>query len=223
MDYPKEVFPQWAGGEPTETGTFTGHAQEFPTHPAGAWSTTAQRSGHVHGAGRYSFYDGGPGTYIQAHGESWSPWSEHAADFSAWIWLGRRATGKLVETGSRKRRPPRLVSVCIDTVTARLDVAAKASRRRLPADERRAAWWRLAVARQLRQIRGGSPRRSALDASKPLRLDMVPAGDLGLVIERAGDGIRGLDLYDRPRPAGWPAAPLPLFSVTCATRSRRRR
>ena len=39
--------------------------------------------------GQVLFYDGGPGTYLQAHGDAaWQGWGETRRECSAWLWIG---------------------------------------------------------------------------------------------------------------------------------------
>ena len=91
LNYPREAMPQWAGGEPMERGQFTASNKSFGFSQWGAILDGPRAIGMFQ-CGRALFYDGGPGTYLQAHGDAaWQPWGETRREFSAWLWIGMRS------------------------------------------------------------------------------------------------------------------------------------
>ena len=88
MDYPREEFPLWAGGEPLQQGAFQDTKQ---SHNCPTWGLVHDgRNGiGMFQCGQALFYDAGAGTYLQAHGDAaWQEWSDLERQFSAWLWIG---------------------------------------------------------------------------------------------------------------------------------------
>ncbi|MFI5379025.1 MAG: DUF6259 domain-containing protein [Tepidisphaerales bacterium] len=215
LNYPGNAMPQWAGGEPLAEGRFQGALKSFPQSQWGVIHDGTNGVG-MFGCGQVLAYDGGKGTYLQAHGDTvWQDWSQTRREFSAWIWAGtspqpavavREAT-KLSPGGGR-------VSVVVDAVHAHTEAA----RRQLEGSaiaERQQSWWRVQGARQLEDQGRLEDVVRVADGQKLAGWTTLSAGDLGLILERAQAGIRVLSLFDSANDLKLvPARPEPLFAVT---------
>lgn len=207
MDYPREEFPHWAGGEPLQQGTFEDTKK---THSCPTWGLVHDgRNGiGMFQCGQALFYDAGAGTYLQAHGDvAWQEWSDLERRFSAWLWIGADEDPSLaVQRASRDAPVPTQVTVSVTSVRAKIDAAQT--------NGGASAGWQVDAAEQL-ESQGRL--REALDVVSgrvPAGWTVVSAGDLTMVLERTDDGIRLLNLCDsrnRQRLAG--PQPLPLFSL----------
>ena len=85
LNYPGKLMSNWAGGEPLAEGNFEATHKSFPQSVWGLVHDGTNGIGMFQG-GQVLLYDGGEGTYIQAHGDSaWQEWSDLQREFSACI------------------------------------------------------------------------------------------------------------------------------------------
>ncbi|MCX6905378.1 MAG: DUF6259 domain-containing protein, partial [Verrucomicrobia bacterium] len=215
LNYPGRALPLWAGGEPLVEGRFTATMKSFSEPQWGVVHDGTNGVGMFQ-CGQALVHDGGGGTYLQAHGDSaWQDWSETRREFSAWLWIGSspRPVDSVRETAQKSSEAGRW-TVTVDTVQARLESV----RRQLAATSdapRARSWWRVQGARQLEAQGRLEEAVSVAEGKKPTNWTTLQAGDLGLILERAPDGIRLLDLFDSARDQKFaPPKPLPLFAVT---------
>lgn len=214
MNYPGAQLPRWAGGEPLAEGQFKSSQQSLPQS---AWGMVHDGTNGVafFQAGQVLIYDGGAGTYLQAHGDSaWQEWSGTQRDFSAWIWVGSDPRPvEAAQNAVQSFAMPAKAVVTVDTLRARLDRERESLRAKEPV-QRKAAAWRWHGARQLELAGNYAAAAEVLDGKKPDRWTILEAGDLALILENAGDGVRLQSLFDQlqAQDLSSPAA-LPLFSL----------
>lgn len=211
-----DELPQWAGGDPVQKGGFEGvdkalRFREWAAMHDGHNAIAMLRSGDMQiydGKGRY-------GPYLHAHGsEAWNPWNGLERHLSAWLWIGSDADPLQRIAGAAKSLPIQAsVRVTVGRVQTRLE-RARAELTREVGDALRLARRHLAVAERL-DVKGRF--QEALDAVEgrlPPWLQIVEAGDLGLLLEQTPKGIRALQLLDSGTGVDLMGPqPLPLFSI----------
>jgi hypothetical protein len=215
MDYPRETFPRWAGGEPLQAGQFQDTKKSFP---CAQWGVV--HDGH-HGFGMFDggqvlLYDGGSGTYIQAHGDAaWQAWQDLHKEFSTWLWIGASDDPALaVQALGRTPRSARRVLVSTGLVRARIEAAARQWETAQP-EERPRLWWQRRATDQL-ESQGRLKEAVALaEGRTPTGWTVLQAGELGTTFETTSNGIRLLGLVDTVTGQQLAAAtPVPLFTIT---------
>lgn len=214
LNYPDEAFTRFAGARPEATGELSASKKSTSFSDWGALADGENAIGMFR-AERILVYDGrgGHGTYLHAFGNAaWSSFSGTRRDLSAWLWIGSdkdplaaiRSAAEAAPTDAR-------VTVAVGRVNRRL-AELRDQLATLGGQPRRQAWWRLAAAEQL-QARGRF--QDALDAADgrlPANWASLVSGDLGVALERTGDGMRLLQLADLGRQRQLLASkPLPLF------------
>ncbi len=212
MDYPAELFPQWAGGEPPQQGTFQDTGK---THGCSPWGLVHDgRNGiGMFGCGQVLFYDAGAGTYLQAHADAaWQEWTGVEQRYSAWVWMGThddpaaavQATALAVPRAAR-------VAVTVDRVRARIE---EATRRVAGGDHAAETVWPLQAAEQLERQGRFQEALALLDGEVPQNWRVMTAGDLTLALEHREHGIGAVLLIDtRNRQPLIAEQSLPLFSL----------
>ncbi|MGM0490593.1 MAG: DUF6259 domain-containing protein [Planctomycetota bacterium] len=215
--YPDDAFPRWAGAAPKSTGKVTGDGK---TRRFSDWAALVDGRNAIAmlRSGRLVIHDGrgGYGTYLHAFGDlAWKGFEGTQRRLAAWLWIGaaeeplaaiRKAAATVPTDG--------LVKVTVDTVRDRLAELEKEVDE-LDAEAARRAWWRLATARQLESQGRFKEAMAAVDGQLPDEWVSLSAGDLGLMLERAGTGFQLLQLADLDRRQSLLAtSPLPLFQVT---------
>lgn len=122
LNYPREAMPQWAGGEPMERGQFTASNKSFGFSQWGAILDGPRAIGMFQ-CGRVLFYDGGPGTYLQAHGDAaWQPWGQTRREFSAWLWIGiAPQPAEAIRAAAARLPTASQVTVTVRTVRERIE------------------------------------------------------------------------------------------------------
>lgn len=215
MDYPREDFPRWAGGEPLQQGEFKDTKK---THPCPQWGVVHDGKTGIgmFRCGQVLFYDAGPGTYIQAHGDAaWSPWSDTRREFSAWLWLGTADDpARAVQTAAKAASTAARVVVSTDAVRAKIEAAVRQIESDGPG-RRQQEWWRIEGARQLEAQGRLDEAVQVAEGKVPPAWTLLSAGPLTIVLERTEGGIRVANLFDSE--AGQrlvTSHPLPLFSIT---------
>ena len=215
LNYPGKAMPRWAGGEPLVEGRFEGKMKSFSEPQWGVIHDGTNAVGMFR-CGQVLLHDGGGGTYLQAHGDAaWQEWSGTRREFSGWLWAGTDPQPVLAmrEIGKHTAGAGRL-SVAVDTVRAHIQ-GVRSQIEAAPAPQRQQAWWRVQGARQLEAQGRFEEALRVADGQKPAGWTTLSAGDLGLILERAPEGIRVLTLFDSARNTKLvPARPLPLFAMT---------
>ncbi|MGA2259697.1 MAG: DUF6259 domain-containing protein, partial [Thermoguttaceae bacterium] len=166
--------------------------------------------------GQALLYDGGPGTYLQAHGDAaWHGWNETRRQCSAWLWIGA-ATQPVAAIRTAMANLPISAEVTVTTALVRehLETAAR-DVDRLPPLQRQAGWWRTAGAEQLEAHGRFAEAMQAASGEQPSGWNVLTAGNLGLILRKAEGGIRLASLYDVASCRQLLAPkPLPLFELT---------
>ena len=131
-------------------------------------------------------YDGGPGTYLQAHGDAaWKGWSETRRQCSAWLWIGSAAQPVAAVRAAVANLPTSAqVTVTTTAVREQLEKAAR-DLDRLPPPQRQAAWWRTAGAEQLEAQGRFAEAMQAASGQQPTGWTVLTAGNLGLILQQA--------------------------------------
>jgi len=215
LNYPREAFPRWAGGEPLLQGEFQA---TMKSHSSAQWGVVHDgRNGvGMFQCGQALFHDGGGGTYLQAHGDAaWQEWSDTLTEFSAWLWIGTSDDpARAVQAAAQAHAGAGRVKVSTTAVRARIEAVAK-ELDDAGSPRREQAWWRVQGAEQL-EAQGRLEEALQVAAGQaPPGWNVVSAGDLSLILQRNEDGIRVLDLFDsRLRQRLVTSKPLPLFSIT---------
>ncbi len=215
LNYPREAMPQWAGGEPMERGQFTASNKSFGFSQWGAILDGPRAIGMFQ-CGRVLFYDGGPGTYLQAHGDAaWQPWGQTRREFSAWLWIGiAPQPAEAIRAAAARLPTASQVTVTVRTVRERIE-RARSELAALPLAEQRAGWWRIAGAEQLEAQMRFEEALQAASGKPPAGWTALSAGDLGLALQRAEGGVRLASLYDSSSRRQLLAPQvLPLFDLT---------
>ncbi|MGA2496964.1 MAG: DUF6259 domain-containing protein [Tepidisphaeraceae bacterium] len=215
LNYPGNVMPQWAGGEPPAEGRFQGTLKSFPQTQWGVIHDGTNGVG-MFGCGQVLLHDGGKGTYLQANGDTvWQEWSQTRREFSAWLWVGTSPQPAAAVREAAKGSPSGgRLSVVVDAVHAHTEAAVK-QLVGSPLAERQQSWWRVQGARQLEDQGRLEDAVHVADGQKLAGWTTLSAGDLGLILERTQRGIRVLNLFDSAKDLKLvPARPLPLFAVT---------
>lgn len=214
LNYPGTLMPQWAGGDPFAEGQFEATHKSLPQSVWGMVHDGTNGIGMFR-CGQVLLYDGGNGTYLQAHGDSaWQKWSETQCEFTACLWIGSGAKPTAAfEEVVRREDLCEGWSVTVDSVRARIDAAAK----QLAAGslaQRQDTWWRVKGARQLEAQGKLDAAVQVADGQKPGTWVALQAGDLGLILDRSADGIRVQTLVDTSTDQALSAAKaLPLFGL----------
>jgi len=215
LNYPREAFPRWAGGEPLEEGEFTVTNKTFGQSQWGALVDGRNAIARFD-CGQALFYDAGAGTYLHAHGDTaWAGWRDECPQFSAWLWIGSddnpiaaiQAAAKGIPTSTR-------VAVTADEVRARIETAQKEASQ-LEGSQRARAWWRAFGAAQLESEGRLEEAARAAAGEIPSTWSTLSAGELGTILEQTGDGVRLVNLFDLTtgRQLLLPES-LPLFTLT---------
>ena len=215
LNYPGGVMPLWAGGEPLEQGRFQSSMKSFSQAQWGVIHDGTNGVGMFQ-CGQALLHDGGTGTYLQAHGDTtWQDWSETRREFSAWLWIGSNPHPvEAVREVAQKSAGVGRWTVTVAAVHARVEAARGQLASGSDATRQR-GWWRVQGARQLEAQGRLEEAVSVAEGKKPATWTTLEAGDLSLILERAPDGLRLLDLFDSARDQKFaPARPLPLFAVT---------
>jgi len=196
LSYPREAMPHWVGGEPVERGKFRGDRDSFGFPGFAAVHDGANAVGMFR-CGKALLYDGGPGTYLQARGdEAWNGFDGTRRETSAWLWLG--PADKVVHgirTAENRLPDAANATVTLDSVRQAI-AAAKQQIDALPDVQRRASWWRVAGARRLAKAGRFDEARDVAAGRRPETWTVLSSADLGLILERTGDGIRAVELFD---------------------------
>lgn len=215
LNYSGHRLPQWAGGEPPAEGRFEATRKSFPQSAWGLVHDGTVGIGMFQG-GQVLLHDGGNGTYIQAHGDSaWHEWNGLECGFSTWLWLGSGSdpTSEMQHV-VRSWELGGGWSVTLDTARAFIDAARNQLRTNSVAGGRRAGW-RVQGAKQLEAEGRLQESMQVANGGRPHNWSVLQSGDLGLILERADDGIRVLSLFDSANErALLTAKPLPLFHMT---------
>jgi hypothetical protein len=196
LNYPREAMPQWAGGEPMERGRFTASNKSFGFSQWGAILDGPRAIGMFQ-CGRALCYDGGPGTYLHAHGDAaWQPWGQTRRDFSAWLWIGiDPQPAEAIRAAAVRLLTATQVTVTVRTVRERIE-QARSALAALPLAEQQAGWWRIAGAEQCEVLGRFEDALQAASGQRPAGWTVLSAGDLGLILQRSEGGVRLASLYD---------------------------
>ncbi len=215
LNYPGNLMPQWAGGEPLEEGRFQGTLKSFPQ---ARWGMIHDGTNGVamFRCGQVLLHDGGPGAYLQGHGDSaWQEWNTSDRGFDAWLWIGS-STQPVADAGAAVKSfaAGGRWSVTVDEIEAHTE-AVRAKLAGASATSRQKAWWRVQGARQLQAQGLLEAAWQVADGHRPTNWTTLQAGDLGLILQSASDGIRVQDLFDTSADRSFvTGSPLPLFTLT---------
>ena len=215
--HPGEAFAHYAGGEPLVEGAFAG-SKETPSFSTWAALVDGGDSIAMLKAGRMSVHDGkgGYGAYLHAHaGVAWTPFSDTSRQMSAWLRIASdRDPAKAIRAAAEKLPTEAHVAVSVDAVRASVEAARRAfaAGTRPKASD---AWWHAGAAEQLEAQGRFAEAINAAAGKPPKAWTILRAGDLGMILEKADDGIRLLQLSDVATGRELLAPePLPLFSLT---------
>lgn len=209
LDYPREAFPRYVGGEPIERGEFTGSKKSYHFPQWGAILDGPNAIAMLQ-CGQVLLYDGGPGTYLQAHGDAaWQGWNQTEREASAWLWMASEKEpvsaiqAAVAQVSSRAR-----VTITTEAVHTKIEASRKEPRAQQ-------TWWRSSLASQL-EVQGRLDEATqTADGQLPSGWTAVTAGELGLIVQRAVEGVRLVNLADlvTDRQLLAPKV-LPLFALT---------
>ena len=209
LNYPREAFPRWAGGEPLAEGEFT-VTNKTSGQPQWGALVDGKNAIAMFGCRQALFYDAGAGTYRHAHGDAaWGGWRDPRPEYSAWLWIGSdenpvpaiRAAAKQLPTAAR-------VAVTVDRIRARIEAARKQSQPSQP-------WWCVYAAELLEAEGRLEEAAQAAAGEMPSDWGQLAADELGVILEPTGEGIRLLNLFDLSTGQRLLVSkPLPLFTLT---------
>lgn len=189
MNYPRERFPRFVGGEPIKEGEFSNSKK---LHSFSQWGAILDGTNAIAllQCGRALVYDGGPGSYLQAQGDAaWQGWDSLKRETSAWLWMAstKDPVPAILQTITQLPSQTR-VTPTTETVHAKVTMARQTRGQQ--------AWWCGGLAAQLEaqgrldeatQIAGGRLPEDWLAAD---------AGELGLILQRTANGVRLVNLSD---------------------------
>jgi hypothetical protein len=215
MDYPREAFPFWAGGEPFVQGEFQ---ESRKTHSCAQWGAVhdGRNAIGMYQCGQALFYDAGPATYLQAHGDSaWQAWQNTDARFSAWMWIGAdEEPARAVQRVARENLFDADVVVTLASVRNRIEAASQQLAKTSP-EVRTRKMWQLEGARRLESQGRFAEALSVVEGNGPDNWTVLTSGALTMILERNEDGIQLLDLFDtETRQSLVTSRAEPLFSLT---------
>jgi len=214
LNYPRAAFDHWAGGEPLQQGAFTASNKSFGLPQWGAILDGTRAIGMLH-CGQALLFDGGAGTYLQAHGDAaWRGWNQTRRQCSAWLWIGN-APDPVATLRAVVARLPTTSPVTVTTADVHQQVAqAGENLQRLPPAQRPGAWWWTAGARQLEAQGRFAAALQAAAGQPPAGWTVLTAGNLGLTVQQGEGGIRLTSVYDiASRRQLLAADALPLFAL----------
>jgi len=222
LNFPGEDFKSWASGEPLQRGLFTGSQDGIRCSRWGALIDGANAIGMLR-AGRLLFHDGRGhyGTYLHARSaQAWQPWKGTEREYSAWLWIGsRKNPEEAIREADRELPTDARVIVSVQSLHAQIE----ASRRRVSKKSQRPSrrpfefsdCWHVALASQLAAQGRFAEAAAILRGRMPESWTAVTAGQLNLLLEHTGDGMRVQSLFDSGRQRELAASePTPLFSLT---------
>ncbi|MFV2066652.1 MAG: DUF6259 domain-containing protein, partial [Pirellulales bacterium] len=206
LNYPRQAFPRWAGGEPEKSGELTGSKESLRFSRWAAVSDGANAIGML-GCGQALVYDGGGGTYLHAHGAAaWTGWHALRPEFSAWLWIGSGDDPVATVRAAGEKLPTRVRAMpTVDEIHARIEAARGGQ----------GPWWGACGAATLEAQGRLAEAAEAAEGNLPSTWQVIESPPLGLVLERAGGGIRVVNLYHSPTGQALlgPKSP-PLFDLT---------
>ncbi|MHC4404530.1 MAG: hypothetical protein ACYTG0_33160, partial [Planctomycetota bacterium] len=220
LNYPREAFPRWAGGEPLREGEFTVTNKTFGLPQWGAL-LDGKNAIAMLACGQALFYDAGAGTYLHAHGDAaWAGWRDERPQFSAWLWIGT-ADDPISVVRAASQRPASYggVAVTVDAVHEKIQAALDAARENPtePVDEH-SSYSRAEVAvtaAWLESVGRLEDAARVLNGQMPPGLSIYGAGDLGMILESTSGGMRLVNLFDLHTQRSLLATrPLPIFELT---------
>ncbi len=205
LNYAREAFPRWAGGEPLEEGEFTVTNKTFG-HPGWGAVVEGKNAIAMFACGQALFYDAGGGTYLHAHGNAaWAGWRDQRPEYSAWLWIGSDEEPVRAIRAATNNRP----------TGARVTVTTQELRARIEAARERLNWWCLAGAETLEAEGRLEEADRAAAGQPPSNWIAVAAGKLGTIVEQTDDGFRLMNLFDLATNQRLLATTsLPLFTLT---------
>ncbi|NLF70971.1 MAG: hypothetical protein GX575_18210 [Candidatus Anammoximicrobium sp.] len=211
-----DELPQWSGGNPARSGEFSGADRSQPFRDWAALHD-GRNAVAVLRSGQMTIYDGkgGYGPYLHAHSSlAWQAWSGTQRRLAAWLWIGSDERAAQAVAQAAEQLPQGAdVTVTVERVQTRLEQArAEAAQR--TGDALRQARRQVAVAERLERQGRFQAALDAADGKLPPTLQMLSAGDLGLLLERTPKGIRVVQLLDAASGVQlFAPQPLPLFSL----------
>lgn len=208
LNYPQEAFPRFAGGEPLERGELTDSKK---SSGFSQWGTILDGTNAIAmlQCGQVLVYDGGPGTYLQAHGDAaWQGFSQLQRETSAWLWMASVPDPVPAIQAAAAQLPTQArVIATTESVHAKV-VAARETRGQQ-------AWWRSSLATQLEAQGQLEAAVQTADGRLPAGWTAATAGELGLILQQTTDGVRLVNLSDLVTDQQLLAAKIPpLFSLT---------
>lgn len=193
FNFPDTSFTRWAGGEPVrqEPLVADGGTARFDSwaalmddqHVIGMWGQPVL----VHdGRGAY-------GTYLHS---TWQGWDSTSLQVSTWFWVGTaKDPVNTVRQASRIYGQP--VAAVFTTPALRQRIEAfRQKALSLRGRERQDALWAAALAERLEAQGDFAGAKRVVSGQLPSGWHRFTAGQLGILIEQAGEGFRLQSLYD---------------------------
>jgi len=215
LNYPREAFPRWAGGEPLKQGEFTVTNKSFGFPQ---WGALVHRENAIamFDCGQALFYDAGGGTYLHAHGNAaWAGWHDTKRRLSAWLWIGSDASPVAAIQAAASELPTSArITVTADEVRTRIQAARK-ELEPLEGRDRAQAWWRAFGAAQLEAEGRLEEAAQTAAGQMPASWSVLTGGELGMILDRTAHGMHLVSLSDvRTGRQLLGPEPLPLFTLT---------
>lgn len=208
MNYPREQFPRYAGGEPVDRGQF---ADTKKTHSFSQWGAILDGANAIallH-CGQVLLYDGGPGTYLQAHGDAaWRGWNSLARETSAWLWMAsvKDPVPAIQQAAGQLPSQTRVVAT-----TEAIHAQIKSARQ----IRGQSAWWCGSLAAQLEAEGQLDKATQVAQGQLPAGWLAAAAGELGMILRRDAEGVHLINLSDLATGRQLLAAKrAPLFTMT---------
>ena len=212
LNFPGKDFPQFAGGDPPQSGALLSGKKSTRFDNWGALVDGQDAIGML--GEPITLYDGRGeyGTYLHS---TWTTWNDRRIRFASWVWIGsaRDPAASIRQAASRSIGPGPLLLTRTD-VRERIQAALDRSAAQ-PGAAGSQARWRAALAERLEAAGRLGEAAEMLGKALPEGWSLHTSGECGLGIERTGTGLAVGSLFDLK--AGrelLSALTLPVFSLT---------
>lgn len=212
FNFPDTSFTRWAGGEPVREEPLaanggTVHFNDWAVlldgqNALGMWAQPLI----IHdGRGAY-------GTYLHS---TWQSWDSTSLQVSTWLWVGTAGDPvNAVRQASQSYGIPISSVVTLPVLRQRIE-AFRQKASSLRGRERQHSLWTAALAERLEAQGDFAGAERVLSGQMPSGWHRFTAGDMGMLLERTGGGVRLQSLYDLLRERELLAADNPpLFTLS---------
>lgn len=212
MNFPDTSFTRWAGGEPLRQEALAADGKSIRF---GDWGALLDGQCAIGMWGQPLIIHDGRGAYGTYLHSTWQSWDSTNLRVATWLWLGssEHPVDAIRQASQQYGRP--IASLVTTPALHQKIEAFRQKAMRLRGSARRKSLWAAALAQGLEAQGRFADAERTLRGSLPANWFQFTAGDMGLVIEQAREGIRLQSLYDLLRERELLAGDNPpLFTLT---------